>query len=90
MAETEPEVLNSLLGRDCGPAIIRRPVRAFEQSEIRTRKKMADREGFEPSEPREELGGLAIHWFQPLTHLSVGAVCNLKISGDQAVIEGKI
>ena len=35
-------------------------------------RRLADREGFEPSEPREELGGLAIHWFKPLTHLPAG------------------
>lgn len=31
---------------------------------------MADREGFEPSVPDYRYGGLAIHWFKPLTHLS--------------------
>ena len=30
---------------------------------------MADREGFEPSVPGKGYGGLAIHWFKPLTHL---------------------
>ena len=31
---------------------------------------MADKEGFEPSVQNYPYGGLAIHWFKPLTHLS--------------------
>lgn len=35
-----------------------------------SRKCVADREGFEPSVPLTKYDGLAIRWFQPLTHLS--------------------
>ena len=30
---------------------------------------VADKEGFEPSVQNYPYGGLAIHWFKPLTHL---------------------
>ncbi len=32
------------------------------------RRKLAESEGFEPSDPVTQIGSLANYWFQPLTH----------------------
>jgi hypothetical protein len=36
-------------------------------------KKLAESEGFEPSDPVTQIGSLANYWFQPLTHDSAKA-----------------